>query len=402
MIVNNNIVVFGIQSWDIKIGSNCKNIAMEFAKNNRVLYVSRPIDRINWLRPNKGELAKYRMDVLKKRVKPLVQVQKNLWALTPPIVMESVQWIGNYKLFQFFNKINNQRIAKSIIKYAAELGFDKFILFNDSAMFQGFYLKKLLQPELFIYYSRDYLISQPYFKKHGPKAEKEILKKADLVVTNSTYLANYTRKYNSNSHYVGQGCDFTIFKPQNIEKAHPLMDDIKGPVIGYVGLLTSHRLDIDLIEHIAKVRPDWSVVLVGSEDENFQKSNLHNLPNVHFLGFQKPEFLSEFIYGFDVCINPQILNQMTIGNYPRKIDEYLAMGKPVVAIKTEAMTVFKDYVKLANNKEEYILMIQELLDDNDPEVVNKRIQFANSHTWENSVQAIGTAIERTRKSKEFE
>ena len=36
MIKNRDIVVFGIQAWDIEIGSNCKNIALEFAKNNRV------------------------------------------------------------------------------------------------------------------------------------------------------------------------------------------------------------------------------------------------------------------------------------------------------------------------------------------------------------------------------
>jgi hypothetical protein len=35
------------------------------------------------------------------------------------------------------------------------------------------------------------------------------------------------------------------------------------------------------------------------------------------------------------------LNETTKGNYPRKIDEYLAMGKPVVATKTIAMDILK-------------------------------------------------------------
>ena len=35
MIKGRDIVVLGIQAWDIEIGSNCKNIATEFAKNNR-------------------------------------------------------------------------------------------------------------------------------------------------------------------------------------------------------------------------------------------------------------------------------------------------------------------------------------------------------------------------------
>jgi hypothetical protein len=35
-----DIIVTGLQPWDVEIGSNCKNIAIEFAKNNRVLYVN--------------------------------------------------------------------------------------------------------------------------------------------------------------------------------------------------------------------------------------------------------------------------------------------------------------------------------------------------------------------------
>jgi hypothetical protein len=31
-IKNRDIVVIGIQPWDIEIGSNCKNIALEFSK----------------------------------------------------------------------------------------------------------------------------------------------------------------------------------------------------------------------------------------------------------------------------------------------------------------------------------------------------------------------------------
>ncbi|HAI83429.1 MAG TPA: glycosyl transferase family 1, partial [Chitinophagaceae bacterium] len=87
----------------------------------------------------------------------------------------------------------------------------------------------------------------------------------------------------------------------------------------------------------ATAKPEWSLVLVGPEDEAFKQSALHQLPNVHFLGSKQPEALPEYVAAFDVCINPQLLNEVTIGNYPRKVDEYLAMGKPVVATQTEAM-----------------------------------------------------------------
>ena len=62
MIENQDIVVIGIQAWDIEIGSNCKNIATEFAKKNRVLYVNPPLDRISIYR-EKGT------DKIKKRIR---------------------------------------------------------------------------------------------------------------------------------------------------------------------------------------------------------------------------------------------------------------------------------------------------------------------------------------------
>ena len=59
---------------------------------------------------------------------------------------------------------------------------------------------------------------------------------------------------------------------------------IPKPIVGYMGTLTSDRLDINMIEYIAKDLKHFSFVLVGPEDNNFQNSQLHNLSNVYFLG----------------------------------------------------------------------------------------------------------------------
>ncbi len=57
---------------------------------------------------------------------------------------------------------------------------------------------------------------------------------------------------------------------------------------------------------------------------------------------KKPEQTAAYIHHFTICINPQLVNPLTIGNYPRKIDEYLASGKPVVATATQAMEMFRE------------------------------------------------------------
>jgi glycosyltransferase involved in cell wall biosynthesis len=133
-------------------------------------------------------------------------------------------------------------------------------------------------------------------------------------------------------------------------------------------------------------------VLVGPEDETFAASRLHNLNNVLFVGARPPYELPGYVNAFSVCINPQIVNQLTIGNYPRKVDEYLAMGKPVVATRTKAMETFDDYVYLAENKDDYVELIKKALEENSSESSDNRKRFAATHTWQNSVEEIYKSI----------
>jgi glycosyltransferase involved in cell wall biosynthesis len=190
-----------------------------------------------------------------------------------------------------------------------------------------------------------------------------------------------------------------LYNKKHISTIPEDIASIPSPIIGYTGVLVDLRLDIDLIRFLANKYPQWSIVLIGPEDKSFEESDLHTLKNVYFLGNKKPEQLPDYVNRFDVAINPQKLNEMTIGNYPRKIDEYLALGKPVVALKTEAMSVFSEYTYLATNKEMFGKAIETALFVNTPELENHREAFARSHSWENSVKEIYTAIEKVMDNR---
>ncbi|HNW73407.1 MAG: glycosyltransferase [Bacteroidales bacterium] len=388
-----DIVVTGLQAFDSAIGSNCINLALEFAKKHRVLYVNYPVDRLTLYRERKDPRIMKRRKILKGELDDLIQVQDNLWNLFPRTILESISQISNDCLFDFLNRINNRRFARQIGKAIRKLGFRDFVIFNDSDMFRSFYLKELLKPKLYIYYSRDNLIAVEWWKRQGIRIEAKLIQKADLAVANSVYLANYLRKYNPRSYYVGQGCDVTAFDMKLIKEAPDDIKEIRKPIIGYIGALYTLRLDIGIIAWLAEQRPGWSVVLIGPEDEGFKASSLHGMPNVHFLGSKNPDELPAYLSCFDVAINPQILNEVTIGNYPRKIDEYLAMGKPVVATRTEAMVVFEEYTYLATSREEYLELVEKALIEDSPEQATRREEFARSHTWEANVNEIYKAIE---------
>lgn len=393
MIKGKDIVILSIQPWDIEIGSNCKNIALEFAKENRVLYVNPPMDRITRIKQKHSERIQKRIRIAKGKQTDIVKLEDNLWNLYPKDTIESINWINSNRIFDVLNKRNSKLLSKNIKSAIDRLGFSDFIIFNDSSMFLGLHLKELLQPQLYTYYMRDFLVKVPYWKKHGERIEPKLIAKADVVLNNSTLYAEYGSQFNDNSIMVGQGCDIEMFTDEKDQiKVPKEFNNIPSPVIGYVGSLTTLRLDIELLEFIAKKRTDWSIVLVGPEDDVFKTCDLHQLPNVYFLGSKDGNELPSYIKGFDICMNPQLVNDITIGNYPRKIDEYLAMGKPVVATSTKAMEMFNQHVYLGETKEDYVELIDRALSEHSMDKSNERIAFAKSHTWENNVKDIYNAI----------
>lgn len=391
-IQNRDFVFVGLQPWDVKIGSNCKDIANEVSSDNRVLYINAPTDWKTILTNFKDPLIKKRIRLFFDKKARLEKTKENLWVYYPATILLSINFISNRKLFKFLNKINNKLFSISIKKAIKSLGFQNYILFNDNEIFRAFYLKEMLKPRLSIFYIRDYLLAVEYWKKHGLALEPLLIKKSDVCLANSTFLAAYCKKFNDNSFYVGQGCDLNAIFNRHKNIAPSELTNFKRPIIGYIGALTSLRLDIDVIQFIADQKKDWSIVLIGPEDEEFMKSKLHQTENIYFLGLKKPEDLPMYVAEFDVCINPQLVNEVTIGNYPRKIDEYLAEGKPIVATNTPAMSIFSDHTYLANTKQDYVDLIVRALNENNPTKINGRIELAKSHTWENNVLAIYEAI----------
>lgn len=398
MIENKFFVIVGLQPWDIEIGSNCKNIASEFAKDNKVLYVNPPLDRKTLLKDKHTEKIKKRIKLIEKG-ESLIKISDNLWVLYPPTIIRSVNWLPFTFLFKWFNKKNNQRLAKDIKVAINQLQFKDIILFNDSDMFRSYYMNELLNPKVSVYYSRDNLMVHKYWSKHGKTIEPELMKRYDIVTANSLYLQKLAQKHNPNSYYVGQGCDLDLFKSS--QEVMPLTDiqQIPGPIIGYIGAILSHRLDIDLLVALCKNKPEWSFVFIGKEDDAFKSSVLHQLKNVYFLGLKKENELPKYLHYFDVAINPQALNDYTEANYPRKIDEYLAMGKPVVATDTTTMSIFKDVVYLGKTSEDYIALIDLALKENSSELESQRTKVAYEHTWENSTADIYKTIESELERK---
>jgi glycosyltransferase involved in cell wall biosynthesis len=228
-----------------------------------------------------------------------------------------------------------------------------------------------------------------YWKRHGTKLEPELMEKSTAVVCNSNDFVRRAKRYNPNSFYIGNGFDADQYN-YDIRLAEPSdLKRIPRPRIGYVGALLSFRLDLELLIEMAKTKPQWNFVLIGSEDESFRKSELHSLANVWFLGKKSTKHVPAYLEYFDVCINPQTVNDITKGNFPLKIVEYLAMGKPVVATATNTMKeVFSQHSYLAEDYGSFISQTEKALQEDSDELRMKRIQFVSQFSWENIVNVL--------------
>jgi glycosyltransferase involved in cell wall biosynthesis len=90
------------------------------------------------------------------------------------------------------------------------------------------------------------------------------------------------------------------------------------------------RVDLDLLAAVARLRPDYHIVMVGPV-VRIDQSLLPRAPNLHYLGKKDYEHLPAYLAGWDVAIMPFALNRATDFISPTKTLEYLAAAKPVVS-----------------------------------------------------------------------
>ncbi|MBN2636625.1 MAG: glycosyltransferase [Prolixibacteraceae bacterium] len=392
-----DIIITGLQPWDIPIGSNAIDIAKEMSRHNKVLYVNSPLDQMTILRNRSTPELDQRLKVVKKQRPPIRKISDSLWVLDFPFSIWSVNQLPDGFVFDFFNRLNNKKIFRYVKTIADDLNFKNVIHFIDNDIYRSFYSKEMLKPSCSVYYRRDNLQPYEYWKKHVGRLEPILISKSDVVVCNSPQYAEFSKRYNPRSYDVGQGVDLSAYDPDAKYDIPEEIAKIPEPRIGYIGDITSVRLDPDLIYELAKRKPDYSFVMIGGEDDVFKAHPTHTLKNVYFLGKIPKQKVPEYMSAFQVCINPQKLNEVTIGNYPRKVDEYLALGKPVMATKTGTMELFKNHVFLCENVDDYEKAVDLAIIDISPERDRERIRFARSHSWQNNVNAIYRHISEITK-----
>lgn len=166
-------------------------------------------------------------------------------------------------------------------------------------------------------------------------AEIELLRKAQVVFATAPALAEHCRQYNPNTHYMSNVVDAEHFGRALEPGPIPAdLANIPEPRLVYHGVLSDFKIDFQLLLDAARLRPDWSWVLIGEEREGQKNpivAELKTLTNVHFLGYKPYAVLPDYLRGMQVGLLPSLINDYTRGMFPMKYYEYLAAGLPVVS-----------------------------------------------------------------------
>jgi len=139
---------------------------------------------------------------------------------------------------------------------------------------------------------------------------------------------------------------------------------IARPRLGCFGVIDD-RIDLELVEGVAKTRPDWQLVLVGPLGK-LDLAQLPRRPNIHYLGMKTYEELPAYLSGWDVAIMPFAHNDATAGMSPMKTPEYLAAGRQVVSTALpDVVSPFgeKGLVRIADTLPQFVHAVDAALDE---------------------------------------
>jgi glycosyltransferase involved in cell wall biosynthesis len=360
--------------------------ARRLARGNRVLFVDRPDPLVSRRGVERRSPRRLRSDV-----RPVGETL--FWATPPPALP-----------LRFELPVNalNQVVRGTWVKGAAQrLCFRRPILWIHD--FDAARLIGRLGEGLVLYQVTDDLPTSHALRANRanrPAAmrarERELVRRADLVITTAPGLCEARRQLNPNTHVVPHGVDAEHFSSALDPELRPVpaLHGVPAPIIGFVGQI-NRRIDVALVAAIAERRPDWSLVLVGPVHE-IELDSLRGLANVHLAGAVSMSELPRWMKPMSVAIIPYLVNDHTRSMHPLKALEYLAAGKPVVSTPLPPLSAYGQYVALVAGADRFVEAIDAALRDTDAAAASRRSAFAAGQSWETRLEAISRLVEQTR------
>ncbi len=264
-------------------------------------------------------------------------------------------------------------------------------------------LASRFDPIVTIYDCMDELSAFKFAPQSMKDRENELFAKSDLVFTGGYSLYEAKRNRHHDVHPFPSSIDTDHYFKARLYTIDPAdQEKIPHPRIGYFGVI-DERIDLALVEGIARRKPDWHIVMVGPTAK-INPDTMPKLPNIHYLGMKNYNELPSYISGWDIAMMPFAHNESTRYISPTKTPEYLAAGKPVIS--TPIIDVLRQYgrnglVHIAGTPEEFVRVASLELENNDRDEWLQHVnEFLSQNSWDKTWQRMMYLITRKINDKE--
>ena len=220
---------------------------------------------------------------------------------------------------------------------------------------------------------------------------QQILSLSDVVLTNCEPVRQSMLKYSDDIRLVPNALELPEAVAADTDLPKEL-EDLEGPVLGYVGNLSS-RIDIELLEYVATSRPAWNLVLIGSVHLSKEILKLDVYDNVHFLGVKKYHEAQQYIRSFDVAIVPHLNNEMTQYMNPLKVFVYFSLNVPTVSTEIENLGELRELIYVARDQKDFVRKVELALEQRSDSLSADHMELLRQNSWEERVKTILGLIE---------
>lgn len=375
-----DIICLALRSWRSPWKGNQQLMSL-LALSNRVLYVG-PSQSL------REAITEIRARV--PRGPTLERYGSNLHIYRGP------RLLARSRVSRPFNWITDRLRLSHVRHLARRLGFRSPILWVFDPMLLhavGTFGEKLVIYHVIDNYVEYLPTSAVRSRRVVAKNEERMLGLADIVFTVSQTLRQRCLQHNPNSFLVPNGVDYDRFR-QAVDRSTIPGDvqEIPRPIVGYVGVIESN-MNFPLLQQMVDDHPEWSLMLVGPGELGGGRSEFDALlrrPNVFYLGFKPVDEVPNYIKCCDVGIMPD--RERTDGD-SLKLYEYLACGKPVVALADPSVRRFEPLVRIAHDAGDFARCVRESLSEG-PSLASARMATAQENSWTTRVHTLGELINR--------
>jgi glycosyltransferase involved in cell wall biosynthesis/uncharacterized SAM-binding protein YcdF (DUF218 family) len=291
--------------------------------------------------------------------------------------------------------LNRSVLFRGLHRWMSATGFRRPILLTFLPTPLAHDLIEAVEPSVVIYYcADDFPATSPSARRVVP-SEEAMFRRADLVFVTSERLRQKAERCSPHVHAFPAGVDFDKFDAAR-RGSNGMPADLaalRRPVVGYVGAVHLW-VDQPLLAAAAEAIPEATFVVVGPEQVDV--STLTGRPNIVLLGQRPHDQVPAYVKAFDVALVPYLRSEFTESVYPVKLNEYLAMGVPVVATDLPEIRRFNDrydgVLAVAGDSASFTAAIRRALEDQHADARAQRVSVAESNSWARRLQDMSALV----------